>query len=337
MKKINTKISAHNSDEDYTEINLKLQKRIELLEAVINNFPGGLVLIDADLRLVLCNEQQRKLLDYPEELFANGMPSLEDIFRCNALRGEYGAGEIEDIVNSRIELVQKRLPHVFERTRPNGTVLEVRGMPLVNGGFVTTYLDVTEQRKAQQLISHMAHHDALTNLPNRVLMMDRLKMLAAGTKRGRAFALHYIDLDKFKPINDTYGHQIGDEVLKNAAKIMLKSVRETDTVARVGGDEFIVLQMDFDVQPNAKVLAQRIIENLSVPQLINGIPLTIGASIGIACAPWDGDTPEEILRKADMAMYRSKANRGQASFYSDMPEQESWQVNSPSPRNHAAT
>ncbi len=298
-----------------------LRKRIRLLEAVVDNFPGGLLLFDSENRLVLCNEQQQKLLEYPEELFANGSPTLEQIFYANAVRGEYGEGDIDDIIKARMDLVAKRCAHVFERTRPNGTVLEIRGVPIAEGGFVTTYLDVTEQRKNQNLINHMAHHDSLTGLPNRALMLERLKFALAGVKRGRYIALHYIDLDKFKPINDLYGHDIGDIVLKKVAAAMLRSVRDTDTVARIGGDEFVIIQTDVDSVDGSKLLADRVIENITGASFVEDLDLSVNASIGIARAPWDAEEPDELLRKADLAMYKSKnIGPGLASFFSQPPD-----------------
>jgi diguanylate cyclase (GGDEF)-like protein len=300
-----------------------LSQRIGLLEAVVNNFPGGLLLFDHDLTLVLCNDRQRQLLEYPDELFAHGNPTLEQIFRFNAERGEYGPGRTEDHVKMRMELVARREPHVFERTRPNGTILEIRGMPLSDGGFVTTYVDVSEQRRAQALIQHLAHHDQLTGLANRALLMDRLHMALAQVKRGRRMALHYIDLDKFKPINDRHGHAAGDQVLKRAAAAMQRSVRETDTVARIGGDEFVIIQTDIETTADAGKVARRVLDAVSEPHFAEGADLSVGASIGIAQAPWDGDATDELLRKADLALYRSKeAGGSRINFYSSPPKVE---------------
>src|SRR5262245_2818237 len=179
-----------------------LRERVRLLEAVIENFPGGISLFDRNLRMLLCNEQQKRLLDYPDDLFSEGFPTLETLYRFNAGRGEYGPGDVEEHVARRVALAREGKAHVFERTRPNGTVLEIRGMPLQGGGFVTTYLDVTEQRRRQAMIAHLAHHDTLTNLPNRVLFADRLKTAIALAKRMGVVALHYLDIDKFKSVND---------------------------------------------------------------------------------------------------------------------------------------
>lgn len=287
-----------------------LKERVALLEAVINNFPGGLLLLDKDLNVVLCNEQQKELLQFPEHLFARGSPALEDLFRFNAVRGEYGPGDIEEHVRMRMERARERKAHVFERTRPNGTVLEIRGVPLAGGGFVTTYLDVTEQRRQQALIARLAHHDPLTELPNRALMLDRLKQGLARVRRGDAMALFYIDLDRFKPVNDTYGHATGDRLLVEVAHRFRSATRETDTVARIGGDEFVVLQSNVRHISDIDVLAGRLLMAISGTYELDDITVEIGASIGIAIAPVDGYDADELLCKADRALYRSKSAGG---------------------------
>ncbi len=293
-----------------------LRERIRLLEAVIENFPGGLSLFDNNLEMVLCNEQQKAMLEYPAELFANGNPTLEDLFRFNAARGEYGPGNPDDHVARRIALVKKRHPHVYERTRPNGMIVEIRGAPLEGGGFVTTYLDVTEQRRNQAMIAHMAHHDGLTDLPNRVLFTDRLRTAIALAKRGGLMAVHCLDVDNFKPVNDTLGHKGGDELLVAIAERLKESVRENDTVARLGGDEFAIVQTGIREQADAAVLARRVMSKFAAPFSVGGSQVKIGMSIGIALAPKDGTTTDDILVKADTALYRSKSGgRSRFSFF----------------------
>ena len=293
-----------------------LRERISLMGAVIENFPGGISLFDSELQMVLCNEQQRRLLDYPDELFANGFPSLEQLFRFNASRGEYGPGNNEEHVERRMALVRERRSHVYERTRPNGTIVEVRGTPLEGGGFVTTYLDVTEQRRTQALIAHMAHHDTLTDLPNRALFTDRLQTAIALAKRSGLVAVHYLDIDRFKPVNDQLGHAAGDALLVSVAGRLATTIRENDTVARLGGDEFAIVQTGIHEPEDASVLARRVLHEMSRPFDIIGNEVDIGASIGIAIAPLDGTTMDEVLRKADAALYRSKsAGRGRFTFF----------------------
>jgi diguanylate cyclase (GGDEF)-like protein len=293
------------------------RERIRLLEAVVDNFPGGISLFDKDLRMVLCNTQQRVMLDYPDDLMNRGYPSMEDLFRFNAARGEYGPGDVEMIVARKMQLARKREPHVFERTRPNGAILEVRGMPIEGGGFVTTYLDVTEQRTAQATIAHMAHHDALTRLPNRTLFRDRLEQSVALAARGAVMALHYLDVDGFKPVNDRLGHKAGDELLVAIAERLLGSVRKHDTVARLGGDEFAIVQTGIREESDAISLAGRVLGAIGKPFLVSGQTVSIGISIGIAVAPNDGLDAEDLVRKADSAMYASKsAGRSRMTFFS---------------------
>ena len=292
------------------------RERIRLLEAVVDNFPGGISLFDQDLNMVLCNMRQRQMLDYPEELMAHGYPSMEDLFRFNARRGEYGPGDVEAIVARKMQLARKREPHVFERTRPNGAILEVRGMPIAGGGFVTIYLDVTEQRLAQATIAHMAHHDALTKLPNRMLFRDRLEQAVALAGRGAVMALHYLDVDGFKPVNDRLGHKAGDELLVAISERLLGTVRKHDTVARLGGDEFAIVQTGIREARDAVSLASRVMKSIAAPFGIAGGTVSVGVSIGIAVAPSDGLDPDDLLRKADAAMYASKGSgRSRISFF----------------------
>jgi diguanylate cyclase (GGDEF)-like protein len=293
-----------------------LTERTRLLEAVVANFPGGISVFDKNLRMILCNEPQRRLLDYPDDLFARGYPSLEDIFRFNAVRGEYGPGDPEAHVRLRMELAREQRPHTFERTRPNGTVLEIRGVPLAGGGFVTTCLDVTEQRRAQSMVSHMAHHDLLTDLPNRALFEDRLEQSLARVKRGESIAIHYLDLDRFKPVNDILGHAVGDALLKAVADRLIRAKRDTDSVARLGGDEFVLIQTAISKEADAAAFATRIIASLSRPYDIKNQKIEVGASVGIAIAPRHSLEPDELLRKANAALYRCKTEGpGAYAFY----------------------
>ena len=293
-----------------------MSERMQLLEAVVENFPGGIALFDKNMQMVLCNGRLKQMLEYPEALFQNGYPSLEELFRFNALRGEYGPGDTDDQVERRVALLRKRSAHVYERTRPNGRVVEVRGVPLDGGGFVTTYFDVTEQRRTQALIAHMAHHDGLTDLPNRSLFIDRLQTAISLARRGGLVAIHYLDLDGFKKVNDTHGHKTGDELLKGVADRLRNSVRENDTIARLGGDEFAIVQTGIHYSSDAAVLADRVVDIFKQSFPIDGLDLNVGVSVGIALAPIDGITSDDVLKKADVALYRSKAGgRGCFTFF----------------------
>jgi diguanylate cyclase (GGDEF)-like protein len=173
---------------------------------------------------------------------------------------------------------------------------------------------VFERRRAEEQLRRMAHFDALTGLPNRVLFLDRLKQTVAWAKRSkRQFALLYIDLDKFKFINDTHGHIVGDEVLKEVAERLRLCMRDADTAARLGGDEFAVLIADTHDQHAPEVVADKIIAHLSEPLRIAGKQYQIGASIGISMYPEDSIEGEKLVGLADEAMYEAKRKGGNVS------------------------
>ena len=286
------------------------RKKTNQLEAIVSHFPGGICLFDEDLRMVQYNSKLKDLLDYPDELFSNGPPNLEQLFRFNAERGEYGAGRTDDLVRQRLDRLKEPRYHEYRRKRPNGTVVEVRGGPVGGGGFITTYVDVTEEYRNQELIVHMAHHDSLTDLPNRTLLMERLRDEVARAKRGFPMALLYLDLDKFKPVNDTLGHAVGDHLLRAVADRLRAATRETDTVSRLGGDEFVVLQTGINDQTDACVLAERLVDKLCASFEIGGTDIQIGTSIGIAMAPEHSVDATELLKLADKALYRTKTEGG---------------------------
>jgi diguanylate cyclase (GGDEF)-like protein/PAS domain S-box-containing protein len=178
-------------------------------------------------------------------------------------------------------------------------------------GFLVAVVDITERRKAEARIAHMAHHDGLTNLPNRELYQDRLKQALEQSQPGNAHvAVLCVDLDLFKNVNDSFGHPMGDRLLKLVADRLRSQVRGNNLVARLGGDEFAVI-LAADVSPNdASDFATRLIRVLSDSYDIDGVEVVIGASIGIALSPGDGDTSEELMRNADMALYRAKSDGG---------------------------
>jgi diguanylate cyclase (GGDEF)-like protein len=180
-------------------------------------------------------------------------------------------------------------------------------------------MDITERRRSQAKIVHMALHDALTELPNRVLLNERLEQALTRVKRGEVVAVHLLDLDHFKNVNDTLGHPAGDKLLNLVSDRLRALVRETDTIARMGGDEFAVLQVDLAQPADATVLALRIIEAVSEPYDIDGHQVVIGTSVGIALGPTDGLTPDQLLRNADLALYRAKDD-GRGTYHFFEPE-----------------
>jgi diguanylate cyclase (GGDEF)-like protein len=288
------------------------RRRTREMAVLIDNFPGGIVMFDKDLKMVLCNDRLKTMLDYPDSLFADGNPDIETVFRFNAERGEYGPGAVDELVKKRMALVNKHIAHDYERKRPDGTILEARGIPLADGGFVTTYQDVTEKRNAQARVAFLAHHDALTGLPNRLLLQDRLKQALASLRRyGGRLAVHYLDLDGFKSVNDTFGHAVGDGLLKSVGGQIRLLLRESDTAARIGGDEFVIVQNRVGERRDAEALAGRLIDALRQAFAVDGRSIRVGASVGICLAPDHGSDSVELIKRADAALYEAKeAGRG---------------------------
>jgi diguanylate cyclase (GGDEF)-like protein/PAS domain S-box-containing protein len=182
---------------------------------------------------------------------------------------------------------------------------------------VGVVMDITDRKMAEQRVAHMAHHDALTGLPNRVLLRDRIQhAIAQAHRAGTKLAVLFIDLDRFKTINDSLGHQLGDRLLQAVASRILVCVREGDTVARVGGDEFVIVIPGIETSADASTVAGKILEVLGNPFHLHGNDLHVGASIGISLYPSDGGDAETLMRNADTAMYAAKdAGRGNFKFF----------------------
>jgi diguanylate cyclase (GGDEF)-like protein len=214
-------------------------------------------------------------------------------------------------------------PQTYERTRPNGTVLEVHSIPLTDGGMVRTFSDITERRRSEQQVRFHAHHDGLTGLVNRMVFQETLATAIerAGSSRtgtqtdggggGRGdqdLAIHYLDLDGFKQVNDTHGHGVGDRLLVEVAQRLRRAVREADLVARMGGDEFAIIQSLEGRRESVEELAGRILAVIGEPFVIDDLHCTIGLSIGISLFPDHATNAEDLLRHADIALYHAKVN-----------------------------
>jgi diguanylate cyclase (GGDEF)-like protein len=198
----------------------------------------------------------------------------------------------------------------------DGRVFLIANTPIADGGWLATHEDVTERQRAQEQIVHMARHDALTDLPNRVLLRERLEHELKRVKRGECLAVLCLDLDHFKSVNDTLGHPIGDELLKRVADRLRGATREPDTVARLGGDEFAIIMTQLKQPTDASALSRRIRESISRPYQINGHQIVTNISIGISVAPIDDMDPDVLLKNADLALYGAKSDgRGTYRFF----------------------
>jgi diguanylate cyclase (GGDEF)-like protein len=245
--------------------------------------------------VAVCNRRAIELLDLPGDLMA-ARPSVECILPLQWL-WKAGAGALLD---------QPPL-QACERKLPNGRIVEAHSSALASGGgWLTTLADITARRRAEEQVVFTAQHDALTLLPNRTVFRDKIEAAVAQAGRANPAAILFLDLDHFKAVNDTLGHPIGDVLLRMTADRLSTCVRELDTVARFGGDEFAVLQIGTQRAEDTAVLAQRILDILSSPYEIEGHTVSIGASIGVAMVPTDGSDPDTLLKNADIALYRAK-------------------------------
>lgn len=419
-----------------------LRERQTVLDTTLEYMDQGISIVDADLKILALNRRFRELLDFPETLCRPGVDFAEFI-RYNAQRGDYGPGDVEEQVRERVELARRFEPHQFERERPDGTVLDIRGRPIPGGGFVTVYTDVTKrahaeralresearfrsltelssdwfweqdadfritwqegrhwtgdnkafedevgktfwelgfemdggweahramlerhevfrdvvmyrrsrdgemyylrlsgepifnndggltgyrgvgrditpEKRAEERIQYLATHDSLTGLPNRVLFTQMLEMTINSAQRyDHCFAVFFIDLDRFKIINDTLGHDCGDTLLEVTAKRLVQCCRSSDIVARLGGDEFVILVQEIEDREQAAAAARKILSQVIQPMTIRERECRVTASIGISMFPVDARDKQTLIRHADSAMYRAKEDgKNTYQFYS---------------------
>jgi diguanylate cyclase (GGDEF)-like protein len=212
--------------------------------------------------------------------------------------------------------IHTREATAFTQQLMDGRTVAVSQRPMQDGGWVAVHEDITERQRAEAKIAHLARHDMLTNLPNRLLFREHLENAFDRIQPDRGFAVHCLDLDHFKTVNDTLGHPIGDELLKLVAARLTEAVSAADFVARIGGDEFAVVQANVARPEQCSQLASRIVGQISRPYDIDGRHIVIGTSVGIAIAPNDGANPDVLLKNADMALYLSKGDgRGTHRFF----------------------
>ena len=291
----------------------ELHNQKVLLDTALDNMSQGLSMFDADGRILLYNDR------YAEMMGRTGMTLqgrlLLDVLREQKALGRWD-GDPDQFVASVI--AEARAGNSVTRTASrNGRSIRIVDQPMKGGGWVATFEDITEWQAAQEQISHMARHDALTNLPNRTLFREQLEKALRLVRRSDQLAVLCLDLDHFKDINDSLGHPVGDALLKEVARRLGECITEHDTVARLGGDEFAIVQFCSDCEPSAvAMLASHVVETVSAPYEIAGHQLVIGVSIGISLAPEDGKNPDELLKKADLALYRAKEDgRGTYRFF----------------------
>jgi len=289
------------------------------LDTAINNMVEALCMFDADRRLVVSNERYARLYRLPPELLIPGTPHT-DIIRHRIMTGilksdtSEGAAEqfLAKLAALPFDAVSSRIDEFAD-----GRLICVTRQPMAGGGWVATHLDVTEQRRSEAKIAHMAQHDALTDLPNRVLLRERMEHALVLTRNGSLnLAVLMLDLDRFKEVNDTLGHPTGDSLLCAVAARLRECTTEAALIARLGGDEFAVIDYVTNPAIEAAALAENIRKALCEPFDLGDHRVTVGTSIGIAIAPRDGDDSDVLMKSADLALYSAKSGgRGAFRFF----------------------
>ena len=287
-----------------SERRLALEK--ERLDTAINNMTQGLLLYDSDARIVLCNQRYLEMYDLSPDVVKPGC-HFRDLIAHRKETGSFPGNVDEFCATVLRNVAEKRATNSVLQTT-DGRSIQLVNRPLANGGWVATQEDITERRRAEQKIAHLAHYDALTDLPNRVSFREQLQRELERTRRGEQLAVLYIDIDEFKSVNDSLGHPAGDELLKAVASRLRSCIRETDFVARLGGDEFAIVQTGIKQPSDVVELVKRIYEAIREPHECLGHQVATDASIGIALAPNDGTELDQLLKSADLAMYGAKAD-----------------------------
>ena len=294
----------------------ELKEQHHRFDVALNNMAHGLSMFDSDMRIIVCNQRYVEMFGMSAEVACPGA-SMRDIIAHSVALGNYRHSSVsaEELYTRYVESL-KAGESVVHRNLADGRIIKITHEPMSDGSWVAIYEDITERHRAEEHIAHMARHDALTQLPNRVLLLEKMaEGLARVEAHGTSMAVFYLDLDNFKGVNDTLGHPIGDKLLGIIAERIRVAVREDDTVARLGGDEFAILQGHSSAEA-AAALARRLVDVISDPIDIDGQEINSSVSIGIALAPSDGSAADHLMKCADLALYRAKAEgRGTFRFF----------------------
>lgn len=277
----------------------------------------AIAITDENFRVSMANTEFKKI-------FANDGEELEGRsfkeFIIKNEKADFADSEAKALIRAEIPVTREIqvTDSLGEARNVISTVTGIPDSPMI----VISIVDITERKKVEELIRKMAYHDSLTGLPNRKFFHQKFVHEIAEAKQAGAYlGMLFLDLDGFKNINDSFGHEAGDKVLQEVA-VRLKSVlRDCDTVARMGGDEFTILLSKISKVDETIFIARRIFEVFKVPALIEGVMISVGTSIGISIFPLDGDSPEELIKKADDAMYLSKqTEKNNFQLYCDSTE-----------------
>ncbi len=290
----------------------KLRRNVDITQAALGNMAQGLSMYDAAGGLVATNDRFAQIYQVPAQLLAPGTRIQEIIGHL------VRSGQLPPPLEAHLERAAAATSTLIdtELRLANGKVVELKIRPLPDGGWVATHEDITDRVRANEHIAFLASHDSLTGLPNRVTFAQNLERSMSCARDGKRVALHTIDLERFKEINDTLGHFVGDAILRQVAARLQCTAGDGYAVYRLAGDEFTVIQLAICSQTDAGELAQKIVEALSEPYRLDAHTVVMSASVGIAIAPDDSEIPVDLIKKSDLALYCAKSHgRGTYRFF----------------------
>lgn len=306
---------AHQDLRERFEALNRAQNELLLHGKLFNNAQEGVMITDADQRIIAVNPSFVAITGYSREQIVGLTPSV----LSSGKQDEAFYRDFWEVLNR-----EGRWQGEIWNRRQNGapypewlsvTIVRNEAGELTN--YIGIFSDISERKDSEARIRHLAHYDALTNLPNRTLLQDRLEQAVLQSRRkNKLAAVLFVDLDRFKPINDSFGQNVGDELLVQVADRLQGAVRETDTVARYGSDEFVVVLQDLEQSQGVAMIARKLLGALCEPYTLGSHELTVTASIGVSLYPGDGDTATSLLRNADIAMNGAKQGRSGIQFYS---------------------
>ena len=313
-------ISVHEDITEQDNAKKELERTNMLLESALENMPHGVCMYGPDKKLVVANDLYSTMYGLSPEQAKPGA-TLESIVQARVAAGSSPV-DVDKYISDRLKEAFIHQPGYILNELRDGRVISISRRGLPDGGSVAIHQDITAQKRAEEKIAHLAHYDALTGLTNRVLFQEHINTATETSRTGsERFAIHLLDLDRFKEVNDSLGHAVGDTLLQEVARRLRGCVGPNDVVARLGGDEFAVLQSlgpQFGTTP--LLLANTLLEVVAQPFSIDGHHLTVETSIGIALTPDHGSEANELLKKADLALYRAKSDgrNGWCLFEADM-------------------
>lgn len=300
---------------EHADIRNALESQIDRFEVALNNLTQGVCFFDGGRRLILANRRYADIYRLPHDAIRSGM-TLDEIVELR-----FAAGTCPDMTRSEYLAWRATIQVSADPTDTivelkSGQIISIHHRPMPDGGWVATHEDITERRRAEQQLAHMARHDPLTGLSNRAAFREYTDRETARRTPGNSVAVLCLDLDHFKHVNDTFGHATGDALLCAVAARIKGAIRGSDMAVRLGGDEFAIVQVGVDQPSQAADLAARLIEMLSRPFDLGSHQVVVGISVGIAYSLAYGADTEALLRSADMALYRAKADgRGTYRFF----------------------